>query len=50
LELAGKANAEKEFQWVPTSPKGVVEKGDAEVGRFPPIAMGSACELEYHLL
>ena len=30
--------------------EGCGRKGDAEFGRFLQIAMGSACELEYHLL
>ena len=30
--------------------EGVCRKGDAEFGRFLQIAMGSASELEYHLL
>jgi four helix bundle protein len=29
---------------------GCCRKGDSELGRFPHIAMGSASELEYHLL
>ena len=30
--------------------EGCRRKGDAELGRFLPIAMGSASELEYHFL
>jgi four helix bundle protein len=30
--------------------EGCGRRGDAELGRFLQIAMGSACELEYHLL